>query len=320
MTTDPPEPKPRRKWHFYKWLVLLIVATFAYAQWRAYTFRSALKQAEALGWEVTYTDPYAEIRADWKAAFKKQTWLEGVSVVIISPGEELEKHRAMIQQLNPKTLSIGNGQTLRDFSALKGLTRLKSLRIELASSLTNLDALQNLTTLEWIEIHDAATLTNVDGLNNLLAVTSITLSGATTLTNLDALKNLSALEYLMLYNCTALTNVDGLKNHKELQTVHLADCTALTNVDGLKNLPALSELLLSGCTGLTKESIEALRATLPNTKVLMIKIPPIPKPNQPDTTSEARDIDRQPVNTDTPPPEPKPIKPPPTNGESSPRL
>ena len=292
MTTHPPEPKPRRKWHFYKWLVLLIVATSVYGAWKAYAFRSALKQAEALGWQVIYTEPFKAIRKDWKAAFKKQTWLEGVSVVIINTGEELEKHRAMIQQLNPKVLSIENSHTLRDLSALKGLARLKILYLEFATSLTSLDALQNLTALESINISAAESLTNVDGLKNLSAVNSIRLSGATKLTNVDALKNLSALQRLELRDCTGLTNVDGLKNCKELKLVYLVNCAALTSVEGLKNLPDLRNVRLYGSTGLTRESIEALKATIPNTDVITAEPSPVPKPNEPNTPPGARDTDR----------------------------
>ena len=320
MTTDPPEPKPRRKWHFYKWLVLLITAIFAYGTWKAYAFRSAFKQAEALGWRVNYTKPLELIREDWKNAFKTPTWFDGVTWMLVPSGEELEKHRAMIQQLNPKSLSIANSQTLRDLSALKGHTRLKLLYIESASSLTNLDALQNLTALENIDIPDAQSLTNVDGLKNLLALKRIRLTNATKLTNVEALKNLPAVVYLELYYCTGLTNVDVLKNHKELQTVSLIECTGLTNVDGLKNLPDLGNVWLYGSTGITDESIEALKATLPNTNVFTDVPRLLPKPSEPNTTFEARDTDGQPVNTDTPPLAPKPIKPPPTNDESSPRL
>ena len=281
MSTDAAEPKPRRKWHLTKALVLLIVATSAYAQWRAYTFNSALKQAYALNWQVRNTKPVDLIYDDWKNAFKKDTWFDGVASMEVPTGEELEQHRAMIQKLNPKDLTVGDCQSLRDLSALKGHTQLKVLWITSPSSLTNLDALQNLTALERIKLDDAQALTNVDGLKNLLAVNSITLWDATKITNLDALKNVPTLEDLDLRYCTALTNLDGLKNHKRLQTVHLVSCAALTNVEGLKNLPELKKVGIFGSTGLTKESIEALKATLPRTIVYAMESELVPKPPQP---------------------------------------
>ena len=268
MNTDLPEPKPRRKSHLYKWLILLTVAIFAYGAWRAYAFRSALKEAEALRWSVSYTDPSTEIQQNWKTALKKETWLDGVTWMLVPSGEELEEHRAMIQELNPKRLTIWSSQTLRDLSSLKGHTRLKYLSIGSASNLTNLDTLPNLTALEQIEISDAAALTNVDGLKNLLAVKNLILADAKKLANVDALTNVSTLQYVALDNCIGLTNVDGLKDHKELQWVGLRGCTALTNVDGLRNLPALKKVEFLRCTKLTKESLDALRATLPNTDVL----------------------------------------------------
>ena len=79
MTTDP--PPPRRKWHLQRWLLLLAAGFLAYGGWTQYAFRAALKEARALGWAVYYTDPYEVIRADWKAAFRKATWLDGVTHV-----------------------------------------------------------------------------------------------------------------------------------------------------------------------------------------------------------------------------------------------
>ena len=267
MTTDPPEPKARRKWHFYKWLVLLIVATSAYAAWNAYLFRSALKEAKALGWDVTYTDPYAQIRADWKAAFKKQTWLEGVSVVIITTGEELEKHPAIVRRLNPKALSVFNSDALHDFSAIKSLNRLEILSIMRGSSLANIDELKNLTALEKIYLPDCTKITNVDALQKLSALKRVLLPGCTALTNVDAFKNLLTLKEIVLDDCKGLTNMDALKHLSKLEVLSLADCTGLTNVNALKGLTALQEIDLRNCTGLTKESIAALKAALPKTKI-----------------------------------------------------
>ena len=320
MTTDPPEPKARRKWHFYKWLVLLIVATFAYAQWRAYTFRSALKEAYALGWQLIYNEPYAEIRNNWKSAFKKETWLDGVTNMVVPTGETLLEHADTIQRLNPKVLSVFNAQAMRDLAALKGLTRLESLYVFDAKNLTNLDTVKTLPALNRILLSSCWDLTKVDAFKDLSSLTMISLLGCIELSNVDALKNLTALRELRLNSCTKLINVDALKNLTALVEVDLSDCTGLTNINAIQNLTALQFVFLDGCTGLTKESIEALKATHPKTMVVTDKPSTAPKPSKPDTTSEERDTDRQPENTDTPPPAPKPIKPPPTNGERIPGL
>ncbi len=203
MTTDP--PPPRRNWHFNRWLIVLIVAMFGWSGWRAYAFRSALSQAEALGWYVEYTDPIETIRADWKAVFKKATWLDGVTIVDIPPSEAFEQHLAIVHRLNPKALRINNAATLRDLSALNGLTQLQGITVKDCTSLTHLDALMNLSTLQ-----------------------SIWLTGCTSLTDVDALKNLSALRKVHIFGCIKLTNVDALKNLPALQQIWLSGCRGLT--------------------------------------------------------------------------------------------
>ena len=82
-------PPPRRKWHFTRWLIVLIVAVFGWGGWRAYAFRSALSQAKALGWWVEHTDPVETIRKNWKSAFEKATWLDGVKLVKSRPAKRL---------------------------------------------------------------------------------------------------------------------------------------------------------------------------------------------------------------------------------------
>ena len=122
MTTDP--PPPRRKWHFNRWLIVLIIATFGWSGWRAYAFRSALAEATALGWAVEYTDQVETIRKNWKAAFKKETWLDGVTRLDIQTSESFEEHVAIVHRLNPKGLIIYRAANMRDLSALKPLSRL----------------------------------------------------------------------------------------------------------------------------------------------------------------------------------------------------
>ena len=242
MTTDPP---PHRKWNITRWLLVLAVLALAWGGWRAYAFRSALAEARALGWEVQYTAPVEAIWADWKSAFKKATWQDGGTAVVIPTSEAFEQHLAIVHRLNPKGLRIDNAATLRELSALRPLTRLQEVVLLNCAVLTNVDVIKNLTALQWLR-----------------------LDRCTGLTDLDALKNLSALKTLILTGCTGLTNVDALKNLSALQGVVLIGCTGLTNVDALKNLPALQSVYLTGCTGLSKESVASLKAALPNTQII----------------------------------------------------
>ena len=202
MTTETP---PRRNWHLNRWLIVLIVAVFGWSGWRAYAFRSALAEAKALGWEVEHTDPVETIRKNWKAAFKKATWLDGVGMVIVPTSAAFEQPLAIVHWLNPKSLFIEDRTTLRDLSALQPLTRLQRLWLANATGLTNVDALKNLSALQQVD-----------------------LTGCTGLTNVDGLKNLSALQEVWLRRCTGLTNVDGLKNLPALRAVVLEGCTGLT--------------------------------------------------------------------------------------------
>ena len=242
MTTD--TPPPRRKWHLQRWLLLLAAGFLAYSGWTQYAFRAALKEARALGWAVKHTDPVESIRMNWKSAFEKETWLDGVTYLGIPKSQQAEQHLDIVHQLDPRELRILDAATMRDLSALISLKRLKH-----------------------VVVVGATGLTNVDGLKNLSSLQVVNLIGCTGLTNVDALKNLPVLEVVWLDGCTGLTNVDGLKNLPALEAVDLSGCTGLTNVDVLKNLPALKEVNLNGCTGLTAESVAALKAALPNAEI-----------------------------------------------------
>ncbi len=263
MPTDTP---PRRKWRITRWLIVGIIATLGWGGWRAHTFRSALSQAKALGWRVEYTDPAKEIRTDWKAAFKKATWLDGVTNVLMSSSESLEQHLAIVHRLTPKRLTIGNAATLRDLSPLKSLSALQEVHLINCTGLKNVDGLKNLSALQMVSLSGCTGLTNVDALEHLSALRTVYLSDCG-LANVDGLKNLSALQKVWLDEWTELANVDALKNLSKLKWVHLNGCTGLTNVDALKNLPALRDVYLEGCTGLTKESVAALKAALPKAQI-----------------------------------------------------
>ena len=280
MNTEPATPPPRRKWHLQRWLLLLAASPLAYAGWTQYTFRSAIEEAKALGWTVDYTYPIEVVQKNWRAIFQIGTWTDGVVSVNVPTGEQFEQHHDIVYRLNPRVLEIEKAQPLRDLSALKRSTRLERLGISSGSNLTNVDALSNCTALNDVSLWNCSALTDLAGLTNNTALETLSLTGGKGLTNVDALKSLPALKILWLNGCTGLTNVAALKNLTALEEVNLVNCTKLTNVDALKNLPALQLVHLSGCTGLTKESIEALKAALPNTTILTDK-PPAPKPPNP---------------------------------------
>ena len=180
MPTD--TPPPRRKWNITRWLLVFALVAMAWSGWRAYAFRSALAEAKALGWEVEYTDPVETIRTNWKAAFKKETWLDGVKIMAIPSSEAFEQHLAIVQRLNPKWLEIYDAAALRDLSALKPLTRLQKVGLSLCTGLTNVDGLKNLSALQEVYLHGCTGLTNVDGLKSLSSLQTVSLDGCTALT------------------------------------------------------------------------------------------------------------------------------------------
>ena len=281
MNTHSPEPKPRRKWHLYKWLLLLTVAIFAYGAWRAYTFHSALKQAKALGWSVQYTEPFEVIRKNWKDAFKKGTWLDGVIFLAIPTGKEFEQHHGIVQRLNPTELQVTAAESLRNLTALQGLTRLEMLFIHGGTSLTNLDTLKTFPALRKLHLVGCTKLTHVDALKNLSALQKVSLAGCTGLSYVDGLKNLSTLKDLDLTRCIGLYHLAALQNLTALEEINLNGCTELANVNGLKNLSALKAVSLVMCVSLTEESIAALKTALPNAKIQSDWHPPGLKTSQP---------------------------------------
>ena len=198
-------PPPRRKWKITRWLLVFAFVAMAWSGWRAYTFRSALAEAEALGWAVEYTDPVETIRKNWKAAFKKETWLDGVTEVDIPTSEAFEQNTVIVHRLNPKVLEIENAATLRDLSALKNLSALQVLRVRPCTGLTDVHTLELLPSLQVVVLIDCTSLTNTDAVKNLSALQSLVLDGCTGLTNVDALKNLAALQSVSLQGCTGLT-------------------------------------------------------------------------------------------------------------------
>ena len=230
-TTD--TPPPRRKLHLLRWMFVLIVATFAWSGWRVVAFRSALKQAEALGWKVKYTDPAETIRKSWKDAFKKETWTDGVTYVTIPTGGEFEQNVSVLHLLNPRGVRINDASTLRDLSSMKPIRRLQSITLHDCKGLTNLDALASLSDLRRVLLTKCAGLTNVDALGNLSALEWVDFSGAGELKNIDALRGHSALKGVGLSGCAALTNVDALQNLSAVYDLYLTGCTGLDNVDVL---------------------------------------------------------------------------------------
>lgn len=265
MPTD--TPPPRRKWNITRLFLVLAIATLGWSGWQAYAFRSALAEAKALGWEVEYTDPVETIRKDWKAAFKKATWTDGVVIVEIPTSEEFEKHLPTVQRLNPMAVIIYEAHSLQNLSSLQHLPRLEQIIIFNGTVLTNVDALKDSPQLQYVQFDSCTALTNLDGLRHLKSLQDLQLGNCPALKNLSGLENHTALKALWIASCDLLTDVDELKGLVALERVGLTYCTALKNVDALKHLPVLQFVDLAESTALEKETIVALKAALPKATI-----------------------------------------------------
>src|SRR6185503_6870753 len=145
MTAEANTPAPRRgwrRWRLGRWFLVAAFAFLGYGAWREYDFRSAIKEAQALGWEWTYDDPIDVIQKDWKAAFRKATWTDGKRRLDISMAAGFEPHARLVRRLAPKTLVVWGGPELSDLSALKELPALRALVLGGCTRMKNVDGLK----------------------------------------------------------------------------------------------------------------------------------------------------------------------------------
>jgi hypothetical protein len=247
-------------------LLLLALAATAWVGWREYDHRAAIREAEAAGcrWEVR--EPIALIRADWRAAFQKETWTGSYWQLGVGYGCDLASLRPLLLRLRP-TVLIAPYFKDANLDALKGLTGLQFLSLSGYTALQNVDALKGLSGLKQLYLNGCTALQNVDALKGLTSLQMLVLEGCTTLQNVDGLKGLAGLQSLSLSGCTVLQNVDALNGLSGLQGLDLRGCTALQNVDALKGLTGLQKLGLSGCPKLPAAAVAELRAALPKTEI-----------------------------------------------------
>jgi hypothetical protein len=244
MQPDPSAPKPQRKWHLVRWTFAAFVALFGWFGWKAYDFRNAVKEANALGWLLSYRNPFALIQADWKNAFRKDTWGNSQRLLSISRNQPLEGHYSVIRRLEPWQLSIQATFSPGDLSELRGMSNLRDLVLFDCPNLTNLDSLNDAKELEILMIYRAPALANIEGLRKLKGLKRLRLSASKALMNIDAARELTTLEHLSLKSCAGIKNVDG--------------------VLALRQLISLD---LSGCKSITEEVVNAAKDALPSTDI-----------------------------------------------------
>ena len=122
----PPEVAPRGRW-VGRGLLLLALAATAWVGWREYDHRAAIREAPAAGCTWQVREPIALIRADWRAAFQKETWTKSYWSLNVGEGRELASLRPLLLRLRP-TMLIAPGCKDANLDALQGLTSLKLSR------------------------------------------------------------------------------------------------------------------------------------------------------------------------------------------------
>ncbi len=127
MTPEPPAPTPRRKRRYLRWLGVLILACFAYGQWKAYDYRAAVKEAQALGWFFNNTTPFDRIREDWHAAITMKTWTYPRRTLLIIKSQEFIGHESLLLRLNLQEIGIIECRGPLNLSLLKHLPDLRRL-------------------------------------------------------------------------------------------------------------------------------------------------------------------------------------------------
>ena len=90
-----PHSVPARRWSWWvkRSAPAAAVALCAWVGWREYDHRAAIREAQAGGywWEVR--EPIVLIRADWRAAFHKETWTKSYWSLAVGEGRDLASLR-----------------------------------------------------------------------------------------------------------------------------------------------------------------------------------------------------------------------------------
>lgn len=232
----------------FLWMLVLFLAIGGYFAWREYDYQQADIEAKEVGFRWEAVDPVSLIRQDWHAAMRKETWATHRRTLVIGDSSleskivlDLEPYRDLIHRLSPTELVI---YRCKNVDALKGLDSLQSLYINVCHNLQNLDALKGLTKLQRLELNYCYPLQNV-----------------------DALKSLTGLHELFLGPRPNLQNLDALKGHPSLKKLEILHCPTLEKVEVLKSLTGLLEIHFAPNPYITKESMNELRAILPNTTI-----------------------------------------------------
>ena len=132
------------------------------------------------------------------AGLKQLSQLELLATELRADGNEDLLELTGVKEM--EILARADGNPVKDFRFLSGLTGLRSLTLVGATELKSLNALSPLTELEALRIYDARELLSIEPLRGFTALRVLDIGDSTALENLDALQSLTALRKLRLTN------------------------------------------------------------------------------------------------------------------------
>jgi hypothetical protein len=246
------QPQPRRKrWRAVRWMLLALLITGAWLAWRTYDHRQAVKEARSLRWGWNEDSLYTKVEQDWRAIFCKDSWQSAVRNLDTPNFAGLQRRSDLVRRLRPTSLSIYYD-----------------------SDTTSLDELRDLPPLEHLWVSDCPKLRDLTGLRHQPHLKMLDLLYCHSLKTLDGIQNLHKLEGLKLESSPKLTNLDALAGLSALKELDLKFLPQLTDIKALKSLKNLKSLYLAGCDKITKDSLDALKATLPNLEATLPDLEP----------------------------------------------
>ncbi len=142
-------------------------------------------------------------------------------------------------------LSLAGCTSVMDLTPLSGLLELRNLWLSGCTSVSDLRPLIGLQNLQILALNDCAKVSD--------------------LTPLSSLRKLIG---LLLEGCASVSDLSPLNGLLGLGIVQLARCTSVSDLTPLSGLSLLQYLVLDGCTSVSDASVAALKAKLPNLRII----------------------------------------------------
>ena len=172
-------------------------------------------------------------------------------------------------------VNFSNCSSLKDITALKGISKIENLSFSGCPSITKTEGLENIE-IDDLSCHDCninilqnlnnlkvktlylylnKSVTSLEGLKVWESVTHLNINSNSSydeknenfksLAGIDVFSNIN---FLGLENCKKIKNLIGIEKLKHLEKINLTGCSALKEVNSLSELPNLIELKMDGCT------------------------------------------------------------------------